>query len=207
MRYRFLKVFVLLACWGYFSSCDNSISGKKASTSNFDTASAKENEIIFDINKINYKNVLSRNIKLFHFSDTGSMDTFRFTMYGDSILNGAFVLDIVTAGGKIIHSDTMINQELIFGEFDEHSSNKQKEDTVIARFNNFLNRESFVVPAVDTGNGGPLPELSIEDSAFYSVLIGDVHAIGLVISGYEWSKWIAYDKKRGVAVVYQSFSE
>jgi len=142
--------------------------------------------------------ILLVNTYLHAFSDPTKPDTFKMVMRGKSITSGKINFDIISFKNVKIYSETM-NADDLLGDLDALNE-RQKEDTIKKRFNDFFRADAFSVPAL--GHNIDPADTDYVDIKTQRDISSDPNDIGFTFAiGYESIEEIAYSKRYGKTVV------
>jgi hypothetical protein len=144
--------------------------------------------VVVDTNRI----LLSKVI-LHAFSDSVKKDTFKLTLIGRSILNGKVRFQIIAWDHLEIHQEVFDAFGLLGDLNDVLPRNKEKIDTIQARFYDFFNAKAFQKPALDKRDE---PDTDYVPLKVYQDIKADSTAIGFNYAhGYESMFEIAWSKR------------
>jgi len=195
------NTFLLILIVTIFTACN---SGTKKSTV-VKKAEVSTNDTI--MHKVTPKTAIEidtsiTQLKIIHnhaFSDELKQDTFKLTLKGPSITKGIVTFDIVAFDGRKIHTETFDTSFLLGDLVDFPLTNRQKIDTITARFKDFFNEKAFSNPALDIK--APL-DTDYVDLNIQKDILSDKTSIGFFYAiGYEGVTEIAYSKKHRKTVV------
>lgn len=168
------------------------------------TTVTDENKETTVTNKVNVtqkesSNLVSKVLEVKHaFSDPVQKDNFKITLTGKTILDANVVFNITSYKGVKIYEDKFESNFLV-GYSDTTLTKQEQEKRIIDRFNNFFNEKYFYIPAITNQT---LDTYIISQQAWNDIK-NDKSSIGFAYTiGKENTKFIAYHKKSGKAVMY-----
>jgi hypothetical protein len=138
------------------------------------------------------------------FSEIERNDHFKIALYGENMLKGVVIFEILNNKNESIFKEMFTADELL-GDRIDNLTLTQKADTIKHRMALFFSEDSFTKPAIDSTE-------RYENSAYYDIpgipsktdwdaVKADKTTIGFYYShGYESTYGIAFSKKRGKVI-------
>jgi hypothetical protein len=168
------------------------------------TSSQIDTQKIVSANTVPDNNQALFHITTLHpFSNINKEDTFSLILTGNSIYTGQIFFKIIDFNKRVIHNEKFPATDLLGDEENSISTNKEKEDTIIARMKSFFSESNFDKPAIDASDTFDPDENY--DKQLWQDIKSDTSATGFLYShGYEGTYGIAYSKKKQKAVCYFS---
>jgi hypothetical protein len=195
LKNNFLFIFIAITFVACNSGKTKTVSGKKVRVITPDTIT---NKVVPKTTAQIDTSITQLKITCKHaFSDEFKLDTFKLALKGPAINNGIVTFDIVAFDGRKIYTETFDSTDLL-GDLDD-LSNKQKTDTITARFKDFFNENAFTSPALRVTDSLDTDYVALN---IQKDILSDKTAIGFFYAiGYESVAEIAYSKKNRKTVV------
>jgi hypothetical protein len=143
--------------------------------------------------------ILYRNNFVHEFSDNVKKDSFNIYIKGKTLLGGHVKFEIKNTAGQILLNESFKAIFLLGDGVNPDLSDKEKEDFIKKRINEFFNEIRFFQPAITDQDFNE----DFSDKEIWSDIKSDKTAIGFYyLIGEEDGRQIAYSKKLGKIVMY-----
>lgn len=142
--------------------------------------------------------------KKHQFSYPGKNDLFQISLAGKNIINADIEFKIISYNNKTIYQQKFKGLDLIgFGSNNGMPmTNKQQEDYIIKRMNEFFNEKNFSKPAIKSNE---LVDTGIISKQIWNEIKANKNSIGFYyLLGKEDGRYITFYKKTGKVLLYRN---